>query len=136
MGKANLAVNQLLERKNIFADFINGTLFCGEQVLKGDDLTLLSGHAGISEERYHERKPGGCSEQSEMEHNMSGQSKTNLIRAEQTGQVRAKQEIMDQDASLNKTNQFCPDGIGIFLQPCVYIFFTDCIKQLKVLIIT
>ena len=47
MGKANLTVNQLLERKDIFADFINGTLFCGEQVLKGDDLTLLSGHSGI-----------------------------------------------------------------------------------------
>ncbi len=109
MGKANLAVNQLLERKDIFADFINGTLFRGEQVLKEDDLTLLSGHAGIIEERYHERKAGGCSGQSEMEYNMSGHGKTNLFRTEQPDQVQARQEIMVQDASLNKTNQFCSD---------------------------
>ena len=42
MGKADLAVNQLLERKEIFADFINGTIFSGKQVLKENDLTLLS----------------------------------------------------------------------------------------------
>lgn len=33
MGKTDLAVNQLLERKEIFADFINGMVFNGEQVL-------------------------------------------------------------------------------------------------------
>ncbi len=47
MGKADMAVNQLLERKEIFADFINGTLFCGKQVLKENDLTLLSARSGI-----------------------------------------------------------------------------------------
>lgn len=31
MGKNNLAINRLLERKPIFADFINGTVFQGEQ---------------------------------------------------------------------------------------------------------
>lgn len=35
MGKQNLAVNQLLERKDIFADFMNGTLFHGDAFLSG-----------------------------------------------------------------------------------------------------
>lgn len=47
MGKLNLAVNQLLERKEIFADFINGTLFDGEQVLREEELQRLSGHSGV-----------------------------------------------------------------------------------------
>lgn len=31
MGKQNLAVNQLFERKSIFADLINGTIFDDRQ---------------------------------------------------------------------------------------------------------
>ncbi len=74
MGKANLAVNQLLERKDIFADFINGTLFCGEQVLRGDDLTLLSGHAGIIAERNPEKKADRHSAQSRVKQNKKNQN--------------------------------------------------------------
>ena len=47
MGKTNLAINQLLERKPIFADFINGTVFQGEQFLHPDDLELLSAQYGV-----------------------------------------------------------------------------------------
>lgn len=47
MGKQNLAVNQLLERKDIFADLMNGTVFKGEQILKPEHLELISGQSGI-----------------------------------------------------------------------------------------
>ena len=47
MGKTNLAINQLLERKPIFADFINGTVFQGEQFLHPEDLELLSTQYGV-----------------------------------------------------------------------------------------
>ena len=74
MGKADMAVNQLLERKEIFADFINGTLFSGKQVLKENDLTLLSARSGIiktqdtevqrhTKEREHTKRPEGIKEQ-------------------------------------------------------------------------
>lgn len=51
MGKHNLAVNQLLERKEIFADLINGALFQGKEVLVSEKLELLSGHSGIIQEK-------------------------------------------------------------------------------------
>ena len=82
MGKANLTVNRLLERKDIFADFINGTLFCGEQVLKGDDLTLLSGHSGIIAEQVPGKKTGRRSEPNEIGQDMSGQDKMNQPKAD------------------------------------------------------
>ncbi|MDO5415855.1 MAG: hypothetical protein Q4F29_01535, partial [Lachnospiraceae bacterium] len=47
MGKYNLAVNQILERKEIFADLINGTLYEGKQVLSPEQLELISGQTGI-----------------------------------------------------------------------------------------
>lgn len=47
MGKINLAVNQLLERKEIFADLINGALFNGEQLLQPDKMEQVSSHSGV-----------------------------------------------------------------------------------------
>ncbi len=47
MGKANFAVNRLLERKVIFADLMNGALHGGKQVLKPEELEVISPHAGI-----------------------------------------------------------------------------------------
>jgi len=46
LGKANLAVNQLLTRKTVFADLINGVLHSGKQVLKAEELETLSPHTG------------------------------------------------------------------------------------------
>ncbi|MDO5346254.1 MAG: hypothetical protein Q4E91_10980 [Lachnospiraceae bacterium] len=46
MGKTDFAVNRLLERKTIFADLMNGTLFHGEQVLSPEQLELQSGRLG------------------------------------------------------------------------------------------
>lgn len=46
MGKANLAVNQLLACKPVFADLINGILHQGKQVLCAEHLEPASPHAG------------------------------------------------------------------------------------------
>ena len=46
MGKANLAVNQLLTRKPVFADLINGIFHGGKQILKAEELDVLSSHTG------------------------------------------------------------------------------------------
>lgn len=54
MGKHNLAVNQMLERKDIFADLMNGTVFKGQQILQPEDLELISGQAGI----FYEQENG------------------------------------------------------------------------------
>lgn len=54
MGKENLAVNRLLERKEIFADLMNGTVFEGKQMLTSGQLKLLPEHAGI----FYEREDG------------------------------------------------------------------------------
>lgn len=47
MGKCNLAVNQLLERKEVFADLVNGSLFGGKRVVDPEKLELKSGHTGV-----------------------------------------------------------------------------------------
>ncbi len=78
MGKADMAVNRLLERKEVFADFINGTLFSGKQMLKGNDLTLLSARSGMikvqnmeaqrhTKEREHMKRQEYTKEQEDME---------------------------------------------------------------------
>jgi len=46
LGKANLAVNRLLMRESVFADFINGTVHGGRQVLRAEELQLYSPHTG------------------------------------------------------------------------------------------
>ena len=51
MGKANLAVNRLLERKEIFADLINGTIFEGKPVLQAAELEMISPHSGIMKKK-------------------------------------------------------------------------------------
>ena len=56
MGKTDLAVNQLLERKEIFADFINGMVFNGEQVLHESRLEVLSLNSGFFYEEDGQRK--------------------------------------------------------------------------------
>ena len=55
MGKNNLAVNQLLERKSIFADLVNGCLFQGKQILHQEDLELKSVHSGIMQQKKKSR---------------------------------------------------------------------------------
>lgn len=47
MGKLNLAVNQLLERKDVFADLMNSTLFDGEQILHQEEMERISDHSGV-----------------------------------------------------------------------------------------
>lgn len=47
MGKQNLLVNRMLERKENFADFINGVIYGGRQVLRADMLESLSCHSGV-----------------------------------------------------------------------------------------
>lgn len=56
MGKVNNAVNQLLERKEIFADFINGVIFNGEQLLKPEKMELLSANTGYYYEEDKKKK--------------------------------------------------------------------------------
>lgn len=46
MGMMNYAVNRLLEREEIFADFFNGTLFDGKEIIHPENLELLSPNAG------------------------------------------------------------------------------------------
>ncbi len=94
MGKTNLTVNRLLERKDIFADFINGTLFCGEQVLKGDDLTLLSGRSGIIAEQNPKKKADRHPVQ-----NMPELMKLKQVKIEQNkaDQCDAAQDSLNQD---------------------------------------
>jgi len=46
LGKANLAVNQLLARKPVFADLINGILHQGRQVLRAEHLEPAYPHTG------------------------------------------------------------------------------------------
>lgn len=47
MGKADVAVNQMMGRKEIFADFINGIIYHGKQILKPENLECVSGQSGI-----------------------------------------------------------------------------------------
>lgn len=47
MGKADAAVNQMMGRKEIFADFVNGIVYHGEQILKPEGLECISGQPGI-----------------------------------------------------------------------------------------
>lgn len=46
MGMMNYAVNRLMERTDIFADFVNGTLFDGKDMISPEHLELLSPNAG------------------------------------------------------------------------------------------
>lgn len=48
MGKQDFSVNRLFEDKEIFADFVNGSLFHGKQVLHADRLELLPSEGGIA----------------------------------------------------------------------------------------
>jgi len=50
MGKTDAAVNQLMERKEIFADFVNGTLYQGRKVVEPEKLEMISGDYGLTHE--------------------------------------------------------------------------------------
>lgn len=47
MGKADVAVNQFMERKEIFADFVNGVIYNGQKVVKPENLENISNGSGI-----------------------------------------------------------------------------------------
>ena len=47
MGKVNLAVNQLLQRKPVYADLMNGTIYKGQQKLTKDKLEWIPEESGI-----------------------------------------------------------------------------------------
>lgn len=51
MGEQNLAVNQLLERKEIFADLMNGIVFEGREMVKPENLEHLPTHEGVFTEK-------------------------------------------------------------------------------------
>ena len=57
MGKANLAVGRMMERPDIFSDYVNGTTFGGRQVLSPEDLELISTHGGeiTEDEKGHSK---------------------------------------------------------------------------------
>ena len=46
MGLPNLAVNRVMSRENVFADYINGTIYGGRQVLKPEQLRNISPYVG------------------------------------------------------------------------------------------
>ena len=46
MGIMNYAINRLLERKDIFADFVNGVLFDGQEQIHPELLEVLSPNSG------------------------------------------------------------------------------------------
>ncbi|MDO5408415.1 MAG: hypothetical protein Q4F28_13965 [Eubacteriales bacterium] len=47
MGEANQNVNRLLERKQIFADLWNGTMYGGRQVVQPEDLEWIPNEQGV-----------------------------------------------------------------------------------------
>lgn len=47
MGKTDLALNQVMERKEVFADFVNGIIYGGRQVVEPEKLEMLSGRSGV-----------------------------------------------------------------------------------------
>jgi len=47
MGKTDVTVNQLMERKEIFADFINGVIYQGKKVIQPENLEMLSSSSGL-----------------------------------------------------------------------------------------
>lgn len=47
MGKADLAVNQMMEKKEVFADFVNGAVYGGRQVVRPEGLEMMSGRSGV-----------------------------------------------------------------------------------------
>ncbi len=47
MAEQDLYINQMIADKACFADLCNGTLFHGRQVIKPQDLTLVTGRSGI-----------------------------------------------------------------------------------------
>ena len=47
MAEQDLCIKKLLQDKNRFADFYNGILFKGEQVLNPEQLELIPSESGI-----------------------------------------------------------------------------------------
>ena len=82
MGKMNLAVNQLLQRKEIYADLINGTVFDGQQKLTKDDLEWIPEETGIF---YRDEKGRLCAVERRGDIRMRAENETfSLILATET----------------------------------------------------
>ena len=47
MAEQDLYINQMIADKDCFADLCNGILFHGRQIIKPQDLTLITGRSGI-----------------------------------------------------------------------------------------
>jgi len=47
VGKMDLAVNQMMERKEVFADFVNGVVYGGSKVVKAENLERLPERSGV-----------------------------------------------------------------------------------------
>ncbi|MBE5971193.1 MAG: hypothetical protein E7246_01535 [Lachnoclostridium sp.] len=56
MGVPNLAVNRVMKRKDIFADYINGTIYGGRRVLEPEELTEISPYVGTMVEDSNGKK--------------------------------------------------------------------------------
>lgn len=56
MGKPDIAVNQMLMRKERFADLMNGSLYGGRQVLSAGDLEMAPNQPGVFYEAENEKK--------------------------------------------------------------------------------
>ena len=56
MGLPNLAVNRVMSRENVFADYINGTIYGGRQVLKPEQLRNISPYVGTMVENEKGKK--------------------------------------------------------------------------------
>jgi hypothetical protein len=54
MGKADVAVNQMMSRKEIFADFVNGVIYRGKQMLAPENLEVIQNQSGL----LYEASPG------------------------------------------------------------------------------
>lgn len=53
MGKVDGTVNQMMERKEVFADFINGVVYGGRKIIHPESLELLRGQNSLAYEGEH-----------------------------------------------------------------------------------
>lgn len=95
MGKANLAVNQLLERKEIFADLLNGALFAGKQYINSDSLELKSVHTGIVQEKETgiETKIEETKKNKQEHCTLGNKNRNGIAAREQFGDIRMEADM-------------------------------------------
>lgn len=56
MGLPNLSVNRVMSRESVFADYINGTIYGGRQILKPEQLRNISPYVGTMVENAKGKK--------------------------------------------------------------------------------